>query len=486
MQTQYIPRTTTFSKGNVGPSSRLQDKVNLLNSGWFPINSDHLWRVKDNIKNGSYVTDPQLLASDIKHDQALLGLCLKNFKSIRKDNLPINNPLSDLERVDVNKLRTLLELPQALPQHDLKDADKPQALRIKQSITACVCTQEMAQRAEVDSNLAYSVAYLQQLSLNLLAWNFPEIFVKLMAARRRDGEDLDKACRRLMGHSLHDLSISVLQDWDLSSELRSYLHSQNNNSGNAATLSSKLEKIVELGQAFADSQEGDKYPKMRERWDALASEADKYLAPDSLEKIKNASAELSRHYRHQLAEYYEEVFEKAEEEQKPVLSFGERLFQKNSYAQRCPEHLRTTFEEIYKKLAKGSTNTDSINLLVNIQTPAAGFSGGCIYGLSQDRIEFVPVLTFGKQPASYYKSVQTRKKEFLLHALQSILPIKHDLSINPGENASLISAALLGSPKPAILCLELQNEKEDAELNHDAIKHFKAIRQCWEDCLGLG
>jgi hypothetical protein len=466
----YTPSSTTFRRRPSAGSARLERSVEHARHGWFPPNSDIVNSIFEKAKANCYAQSTEALVEEVKTDPALLSICLRELKRNVESPRAIDNPIRALKNQPYEKVVEWISLPGSkISPYKLKSASKTQIQRLRETSLSCHSTEVVAKGAELDPDLAFSCAFLRQLGINLIAWNYPSHFKRAQQATTR-GESLDAALKRILGVTPEDMSLEIAKEWQVSSELMKIIAPPNAASAKNGQEVSPLQTACEIGETYAKLRDPEQRAAAESAWKVLKQKAVQWLGPDP-------EAQLVAE-----AESIEALFETpVPDESDPIT---EARFHKNSFASRCPLPLKKSLHRVYEQIVPSAPVSEALRSLAGEVLPEAGFIRGCIFLARPGSFDLVPVMKFGDQPLSYYRLSRHAARNGMTEALMSSFPMRQDVSWFGADESAALTGRLGKGGQQAVLYLELsKSAREDAV--HQAMLYFNAIRQAFNDCLSI-
>ncbi len=474
-------RTVMVSRG-VGPNKRLDDTVDHLAHGFLPVNPKILEDIRAKFQSGDLGTDRATLLETLKMDPALFLYYLKNLPQLTNSAVPPDDPFEALKVIEQEKLEHLFSVrPGDISFHKLDKITKPQALRLQHTMVSSAAAQELATQVELPLGVAFGAAMLRQLTLSLLAWNYPAIYSRALSTCRAKESNLEAELEKQLGVSVQQLAQRFSVLWTVGPELRRAVGSASSDVMPRALQS--VRDICTVSELFAKSKDPAHYPKAQALWEKTTQELTTPLSPEFDDSVKRMVRISAQHY----ADASEQIFSAPlfeEFHEVPATVVVDSLVaKKNPYVARCPEELRTFFRAIYEGCKFAEVNVDGIRVLVDHLIPAAGFSRGCLYLLDGDSRNIRPALRIGDVPLAHYPTTWPDDGSKVAAFIRSSVPSTWEGQGLSGRYGEVIVAGLNGDKLSGVLYLELTPpEGEKRELKH--ILHFNAIRRAFLDCLG--
>ena len=478
------------------PTRRLDKTVEHLSRGWLPVNPVVLSAVKQRLKDRAFKDNPGALVNELKKDPGLFFYCAKNVKTLAADADTGLDPFEELMRLEDEKLQSLFAVsPHDISIHHIKNSGKLQALRLQQSVISSRTAEALAFKVEIPSGLAYSSAMFRQLGLNLIAWNYPEIYSRALTIQRSKGGNLEQELQKFLGITPLQVAAKFAGDWNMRPEIRHTLswrperdatRPESRDRTESSSENFSLQKLCEASELFAQANDPEHYPQAAEQWKHKELQISNSLGADVIVSIKGQVLDSIS------------VFEECSRRklapahflrEKPVLSArkaeAERLFRGNAFAQRCPDGIKNLFYEVYQLIDTAAISVDAIRVLVDCLIPSSGFRRGCLYLLDPRTMALRPSLRMGDLPLMKYRAIGENEDNPISDALYAVAPIKQEWTSITGGSAVVICGALEQTRYSGVLYLEAAADQAEPS-SESPMLFFQAIRRALIDCLGNG
>lgn len=460
----YVPTSTTYRLRPAANAQRLQHSSEHAREGWFPVNQEIFSSIREKVETQYYGGSAAALVDEIKADQALLGICIAKLTEHGERTRAITNPVLSLKEISYTTLVEWISIPPSrISPYRLETATKGQMQRLREAAVSCRSSEILAEGVKVDADLAFSCAFLRQLGLNLIAWNYPSHFRRAQDAAR-NGESIDKALERILGVKPADLSAEIAKEWQLSTQLMRSLGDSRTGSDADA-----LRRVCEVGETYARLCDPEQHELAQKAWDEVKETARDLLGKDVEERLSSETAAIAAMF----------DFEVIEEKK-----HAEPLYAKNTFAARCPSELRNSIQRVYERLMPCGPATEALQELAATVIPQAGFMRGCIYLARPGTFDLVPVLKLGDRPLSYYSLTTSAARSGIVQSLLSSVPLRQDASWFGSDEVAVITGTLGNAQQQAVLYLELSPDARTDNVQSGML-YFRAIRQAFNDCLRI-
>jgi len=486
------------------PSSNITNRK-LLNASkkvtehWFPINRSQLNKIIEGIQQGAYELDIDFLISEIKTDFGLYGLCLReiNGQTLVSDSDEPSLGSEDLfKKTGYKKLCEIItRISSEQLRFSLDEASQEQLHRFRETLIVTSSTEILAEHRNLSKDDGYTTAFLRQLGLNLVAWNYPDEYRKALVSRGSE-QRLEDELTKLLGFSPRLLALSVTKEWGLSPEIR--LAAGEEESIEELTeqeqkiilrTSENLKKLCEVSEAFARSNHPEYYSSAMNDWGFASTELHEILGSDALRLIEDRIKQNGVGYLKVSPQTFRVLLKKNPEKSIQEAS-SPRGFRENKYIKHCSPKTQTDLFNLYQQLEQslGISREAITNLTRNI-IPQAGFAKGCVYLLELSEMHLVPSLKIGQFPMERAKkyhalSMQTRNANPVTSAYHCNTPIIESNFTLSDEGSSCIAVVLGLKQRVGVLYLEPEQSLLESR-DSTPLLRFRALSQALHDCLGL-
>lgn len=481
---------------NSGSSARRLERAREhVERMWFPVNMPLLEKIKLGLKEGIYDLDVDFLIVELKSDFSLFAFCLKNLLAqIREKKIApppaemLENPVGLLRWAGVSVLRKLLETdPKKISIHSLNQTTEFQSSCLKEAMISSSTAELMAGNELLGSDMGFACGVMRQLGLTLIAWNYPTVYRKAMAAAAEAQSSLDQVLSQLLGFSPLLLASSLVTSWGLKADLVDSQVRQGTAATQLQNVAERLHHICEVGEALARANHPEIHPGAAKDWEMARSQIEENLGEQALKIITEKVRDNCESY----INAYPELFSSLEEidpDARIVESRQKKSQKRNPFLKNCAPALRKVIEHLYAAIEEGPVSRENISLVVRDIIPLAGFSGGCIYTLDPGTMTLSPRLRIGVlskpdiQPVLYRPNLPS--DDPIVAAFQCQTPVVEDASLDLASDLTLIAGALGDRQRTGVLYLEAPAFMHD-DGESLMLLHFKAVRQTLQDVLRL-
>lgn len=500
-------REVTVYRGSAGQAPEeakrvhktgITDTKNYVLNSWFPVNGTLLRELQKKMAAGAYDHNRHELIEDLKSDFTLFAAFIKGLPEIGSDNNGSVNPSEVLHEAEIDTLKKILGVSESqISTHSFSSMLKSQAVRVKHSLVSCSTADLVASKADTDSVSVYTAALFRQLGHNLLAWNYPRIYSRVLNQVSAGEGDLDRLLIKAFGFSPLNLAADIAEDWNLAPEIRYALGQDLSgedlsksplNPKEIKRVSDQINKFCNIGETMAKIGDPEHFPDAPFHWKKVSQEVLSILGPNGLDILTTQVEALTARYQAYAPTLFESKMCWEENLEKANEHHAENQLSRNPDVNKCPPDLQEVIKHVYRYVIPGQVSTQALELLIGKVIPLAGFEKGCLYLVDAHSMKLVPTLKIGNRPVEHYKPLMcghnTESNNPVVAALSSMSPIRQEGALMHGERVSITVGQIGNSEKQGVLYLEMSDHLTDAP-SHEALLRFRAICKCLNECLGL-
>lgn len=464
--------------------TRRADMYRHLARGWVPPQPGLLEAIQQRLSEDDSVCGLDLL-EEVQSDFSILAHSLRSLREVAREKLWEKDPMEIFSELNREQLQSIFDTSEAkLSLHKFKRMGKFQQEQFAHSITSLSGVEVLRAQAEgsghsLSPSRLNACGSLRQLVPNLIAWNYPRLFPKVLQATRRGEGSLEENINRILGDSPRTLAAAFASEWQLRPQLLQAIRysrtEQNpnlpwridysdNNSAEA------IGAICEMAEGLAKLQNPRQFPGAEREWTENVPEIERMLGSD---KTSSLVKDLEEQAGERLEKYSSALGSSLFRER----VHGHRRIVKvrqSSDFEQCEPALQASLTSFYEIL-QGSP-IEGLHWLINQTIPAAGFRSGCIFLSSSTGDELRPSIFLGGDA----KKIFTRRDPYISKILASSvfreLPFSEAGSLRSNYQLHHVSAALGGEVELGVLVLEVA-KTEESEYLPGGISHFKAVRE---------
>jgi len=436
-------------KNDGSDNRRIERALQHVVRPWFPINQDVLTSIRKNLEDGAYATAPHHLLNDLKGDFALFTFVVKELGILgmqeKIEKKVLNNPVELIRWGGPARIKEILAADKKLPAtHSLHWSEPFQVARLRETAVIASTAAVLSEKKDLDPEIGFSRGVIREIGLNLIAWNYPTLYSKVLNNLKPD-TSLDEELSRELGFTPSLLAMRVLrpenpEDVEEASPIEE-------------TTWATYDELCEVGEALARAENPETYPSAQNDW----QKANQYLTENAgtgaLELIKERAVEQSKKYQEALPEVFNSL-----ENFNPARNIDVHQRMKAVIADRdfrvCPPHVQEALRSLYNEIDGYAVNKNAIQILLKSIIPQAGFTGGCVFVIDPSTASLRPRTVIGQVNLRAISNVTLDPGDLAVAALgthETLFDVKEDAQPLPLEG---IYSALGEQRKVGVLYLE--------------------------------
>jgi len=436
-------------KSDGSDNRRIERALQHVVRPWFPINQDVLTSIRKGLDEGTYAAAPQQLLNDLKGDFALFTFVVKELGILamqeKIDSKILNNPVELIRWGGSDRIKDILAPDKKLPAtHSLHWSEPFQVARLRETAVIASTAAVLSEKKDLDPDVGFSRGVIREIGLNLIAWNYPTLYSKVLNNLKPDAS-LDEELSKELGFTPSLLAMRVLRP-----------ENPDQPEGNLPpeeTSWAAYDELCEVGEALARAENPETYPSAQNDW----QKANQYLTENAgtgaLELIKERAVEQSKKYQEALPEVFNSLDNfnpkrniDVHERMKAVIADQDfRL---------CPPHVQEALRTLYNEIDGYAVNKAAIQTLLKSIIPQAGFTGGCVFVIDPSTASLKPRTIIGQVSLRAISNVSLDPGDLAVAALgthETLFDLKEDGLPQPLEG---IYSSLGEQRKVGVLYLE--------------------------------
>ncbi len=471
---------------------RLERALNHVQDYWFPVNSQLLKHIQNNLKEGVYRSERSQLVNEVCSDFSLFAYCLRELvKMINRSEEELSlelSPLELIEQASLQSLQAILDVPeQRISKHQISDGSNSQIERFKEMLISSSTSEVLAESFQLSQDQAFSASVLRQLGMTLVAWNYPGVYQEALSLTDQE-LNLDQAIANELGFSPQLLAARMLISWGFEEQRvleMGIIAPEFEDDEFIPAIGATLAELCEIGEALARANYPETYPSARDDWSQAQKTIESRLGSEGMNLIRQRLYENCELY----VNFAPEIVSGGlilDPEHRFNFEPSKDLAQRNPYYSSASPALRKALESIYQTIDSEAKTELVLRSFVEQAIPFSEFSGGCVFTVDPTLMMMMPQLVLGpmhlrqRKPVDY--SVVASGSDLVSVAYQSSEPV---IEYGKGSGESLVTgiAGIIGrSRRIGVLYLEIP-EHVPIEPRAQAIVDFKAISFTLSDCL---
>ena len=436
-------------KSDGSDNRRIERALQHVVRPWFPINQDVLTLIRKNLDENGYSTSPQQLLNDLKSDFALFTFVVKELGILgmeeKIDKKVLNNPVELIRWGGAHRIKDVIALDKKIPAtHSLHWSEPFQVARLRETAVIASTAAVLSEKKDLDPEVGFSRGVIREIGLNLIAWNYPTLYSKVLNNLKPDGA-LDEELSKELGFTPSLLAMRVLRPENPDQPECSAPVDD--------TTWAAYDELCEVGEALARAENPETYPSAQNDW----QKANKYLTENAgtgaLELIKERAIEQSRRYQEALPEVFNSL-----DNFNPKRNIDVHQRMKAVIADKdfrvCPPHVQEALRSLYNEIDGYAVNKSAIQTLLKSIIPQAGFTGGCVFVIDPSTASLKPRTIIGQVSLRAISNVTLDPGDLAVAALgthETLFDTKEDALPLPLEG---IYSSLGEQRKVGVLYLE--------------------------------
>lgn len=459
-------------------SRRIDRALHHVSKPWFPMNPDVLKRVRDGIEQKVYDDNFEPLLEELKGDFALFTFLVKELSQravvSEQAGTMIGNPIKLLRWGGVAAIQEILAEHQKLPNiHSLHWSEPFQVQRLRETAIIASTASVLSEKNNLDPELGFSRGVIREIGLNLIAWNYPSVYTKVLNNLTAD-QNLDDELAKELGFTPALLGTRLFRpDWATNPELQD----------TEDTSWASYDALCEIGEVIARAESPDIYPSADRDWQEAQSILKDKLGDGAIDVIREKTVKSSKNYQKSLPEVFGNIssFDPAQQIQRHRrISRGidEKLLKY------CSDTVQQSLRSLYAEMSEDSVNKALVGKLLKEVVPDAGFTGGCVFVVDPTSLSLKPRTLIGKVQMRQIANSALPPEDPAVSALSNNQHVIETGSAADNSPLSGIYCSLGSRKKIGVFYLELP-QKAAAPLSEDTLGVFNVLRKALSDALLL-
>lgn len=471
------------------PDRRIDRALQHVVRPWFPINDDVLKTVRGKIDAGSYGADGKELIEDLKGDFALFTFVVREFGILGMQEkiaqTILNNPVELIRWGGIERLKEVLAPDKKLPStHSLHWSEPFQVARLRETAVIASTAAVLSEKKDLDPDVGFSRGVIREIGLNLIAWNYPTLYSKVLNNLTAN-TTLDEELSKELGFTPALLAMRVLRPENPDEPIPD-LASEGEGPDDAPKEDdwAMYDELCAVGEALARAENPETYPSAQNDW----TNANKYLNENAgtgaLELIKERAVEQSKKYQEAIPEVFTSL--KTFDPQRRVEEHIQAKIAKADHDfSACPPQVQEALRSLYNDIGGYAVNKEAVQTLLKSIIPQAGFSGGCVFVVDPSTASLKPRTIIGNVNLRAIKNVNLEPGDLAVEALGKQEPLFVKPSSEAPTNLEGIYCSLGARRKVGVLYLETPVVGGTWPNINDAVGTFNVLKQALCDVLHL-
>ncbi len=438
------PKVKRRSAGSAN-QSRVEEVFDELWKDSLPPNPQALSRAQQLVRQSK--VNHKELAKEIIADPGLGLHYLKKVRALGESDIMPADPLELLPSLSQEQLLEIFDKPaEAISKHDMKKATPAQLLRMQHSYISAKASANLSRQMSVPEGQSFTLSQLAQITLNLLAWNYPSQFQRALLYKRRYRTDISETLNSLIGVDPKALNTKLIKTLGLPIRFIEDLKTLQNTKNVGLQNPSEPIALVQAGELLARANDVEHFPEALNQWSEVEDQIDRLgLESPRIEiehEIKNFMSELGVENN---LPFKSALFPLKE----AVIQAKQLSSDSNPFIRKLPQSLQDDFRSIYQIIHKDTFSAAGLKFLAEKVAGSTGVHSGYLYLLKPDNQTLSVTLNFG-QYKKKHRDLQITSNDPVAQSIFSAMP----LTIELDDKLVLVCCSLQNCKKQAVLALE--------------------------------
>jgi hypothetical protein len=371
-------------------SRRIDRALQHVSKPWFPMNPEVLKQIRSGLTNGAYENHFDELLTALKSDFALFTFVIKELsqKALIAGVAPsvISNPLELIRWGGLSGVSDIIDEQQKIPTiHSLQWSEPFQVQRLRETAIIATTASELSKKKNLDPQLGFSRGVLREMGLNLIAWNYPSVYQKVLENLTQE-QNLDDELAKELGFTPDLLALRLFRPDKANASDQEDLQDDS-----WAT----YDELCDVGEALARAEHPETYPSAENDWKTAKNMLLQSLGEQAITIIRERAIENTQLYQKSLPEVFGTLSsfdpeKQLERHRKVSRAIDER------FLRFCSEQLQNSIKQLYSEISGESVDKALVGRLLKDIIPDVGFSGGCVFVVDPSSLSLKPRTLIGK------------------------------------------------------------------------------------------
>ncbi|MFN4895840.1 MAG: hypothetical protein ACK5GN_00960 [Pseudomonadota bacterium] len=459
-------------------SRRIDRALHHVSKPWFPMNPDVLKRVRDGLEKNTYDHKFDLLLEELKSDFALFTFIVKELsqKAVLSEDARsiIGNPIELLRWGGAEAIKDILTEHQKLPSiHSLHWSEPFQVQRLRETAIIASTASALSEKKNLDPELGFSRGVIREIGLNLIAWNYPSVYTKVLNSLTAE-QNLDEELAKELGFTPALLGTRLFRpDWAADPALQD----------TEDTTWASYDELCEIGEAVARAENPETYPSAESDWQQAQGVLKETLGENAIDVIREKTVKNSKNYQKSLPEVFGNISSLDPAQQIQRHKRVSRAIDEK-HLKYCPETVKNALKALYSEMSDDSVNKTVVGKLLKDVVPDAGFTGGCVFVVDPTSLSLKPRTLIGKVQMRQIANVALEPGDPAVSALSDGPPIIKNGNAPDNSLFAGIYSALGGRKKIGVFYLELP-QKASMPVSEETLGVYNVLKKALSDALLL-
>lgn len=470
-----------MNKFKSDPSERRIDRaLQHVLKPWFPINQEVLQLVRKRFAEGDYDKAPGELLKDLKSDFALFTLVVKELLQVGKCEgataATLHNPVELIKWAGPKRIIALLSNDKKLPAtHSLHWSEPFQISRLRETAISATTASLLSEKKNLDPEMGFARGVVREIGLNLIAWNYPTLYAKVIEGLK-PGQNLDDELSKELGFTPTLLAVRIMRpEVDEEDPQVEEIERQWN----------LYDDLCEIGEALARAEHPETYPSAENDWQKAEAFLSETVGEDAIQLVKGRAQETTTRYEKSLPRTFGSVAAFNPARNIRVHNKMARVID-DALLKQCPQAVQAALKALYADMDGQRVSRTAVEILIKNIIPQAGFTGGCVFVIDPTTLTLKPRTVIGRVALRSTTDVALDPGDHAVSALTNTETLVVDSTevLSPTGLAGIYHA--LGEQrKVGVLYLESPASGDSPESRQKALVTFEAMRRALSDVLLL-
>lgn len=447
---------------------------------WFPINEEVLQLVRKRSADGDYERAPDELLKDLKSDFALFTLVVKELIQVGNQEgvspATLLNPVELIKWAGPPRILSLLSNDTKLPAtHSLLGSEPFQISRLRETAISATTASLLSEKKNLDPEMGFARSVVREIGLNLIAWNYPTLYAKVIEGLQ-PGQNLDDELSKELGFTPTLLAVRIMRPDVVEGDPQVEEVERQWN---------LYDDLCEIGEALARAEHPETYPSAENDWQKAEAFLSETVGEDAIQLVKGRAQEHASRYEKSLPGTFGSV-----ETFNPARSI--RVHKKMARVidevllKQCPKSVQNALKVLYADMDGERVSRAAVEKLIRNIIPQAGFTGGCVFVIDPTSLTLKPRTIIGRVAMRSTKDVALDPGDHAVSALANTetLVIEGQPQLSSTAFAG-IYRALGEQRKIGVLYLESPSVSDSPGVREKTLVTFEAMRRALSDVLLL-
>lgn len=464
---------------------RLDRAVQHVMRSWFPINQGVLNQIRKDLDAGTYKTQPNKLFTDLKADFALFTYVVKELTNTATQAgvglKIIANPVELIKWAGPDIIKAAIAPEKSLPTtHSLASSEPFQIARLRETAVIVSTAVVLSELKNLDPELGFSRGVMREIGLNLIAWNYPTLFSKIVGSLTAD-TSLDEELSRELGFTPTLLALKVINPSRMPAGPEAPKERDV-----PPTDWALYDELCAIGEALARAEHPETYPSADHDWQRAVKYLNENGGTGALDRIKDRAVEQAKRYQDSIPDSFpsfDSLWRRGDE-----LKAQTNSIEMDADFQRCPLPLQTSLRSLYAEMKANPINKTIIHTLLNSVIPQAGFTGGCVFVVDPTSASLKRRNVIGNVKLRAIDKATLDLGDMAVTALSLDEPLVANKTIAGSYSSATQLSGMYGTLSTArrvgVLYLEAPIGNDSAQRDN-ALCAFKTLKRALSDALHL-